>query len=183
VRSSRLDEVTTSERPPAGGHPAWLVELFQANVSAAFNVAYRLVWNRADAQDVVQSSFIKATRSISQLRDASKARGWLLSITYREALMVLRLRRDLPTDPFALPERVGQQPTPEDQFLQHELAEEIRTAIDHLPEVLRTAFVLRDVEELPMSEVAEVLDIGASAAKMRVARARELLRISLTGRI
>jgi DNA-directed RNA polymerase specialized sigma24 family protein len=105
VRSSRLDEVTSSERPPAGGHPAWLVELFQANVSAAFNVAYRLVWNRADAQDVVQTSFIKATRSISQLRDASRARGWLLSITYREALMALRSRRDLPTDPFALPER------------------------------------------------------------------------------
>ena len=175
--------MTTSEPPPAGAHPAWLVELFQANVGAAFNVAYRLVWNRADAQDVVQSSFLKATRSVSQLRDASTARGWLLSITYREALMVLRLRRDLPTDPFAIPEGAGQQPTPEDQLLQHELADEIRTAIDHLPELLRTAFVLRDVEELPMSEVAEVLDIGASAAKMRVARARELLRLSLTGRI
>ena len=175
--------MSTPERPPAGGHPAWLVELFQANVGAAFNVAYRLVWNRADAQDVVQSSFIKATRSISQLRDASKARGWLLSITYREALMVLRSRRDLPTDPFALPERVGRQPTPEDQLLQRELADEIRAAIDQLPELLRTAFVLRDVEELPMSELADVLDIGASAAKMRVARARELLRISLSGRI
>jgi DNA-directed RNA polymerase specialized sigma24 family protein len=107
VRSSRLDEVTTSEWLPAGGHPAWLVELFQANVSAAFNVAYRLVWNRADAQDVVQTSFIKATRSISQLRDASKARCWLINITYREALMVLRSRRDLPTDPFALPDPDG----------------------------------------------------------------------------
>ncbi len=175
--------MTTSEPPPAGGHPSGLVELFQANVGAAFNVAYRLVWNRADAQDVVQTSFIKAMGSVSQLRDASKARGWLLSITYREALMVLRSRRDLPTDPFAIPERVGHQPGPEDQLLQHELADEIRTAIDRLPELLRTAFVLRDVEELPMTEVAEVLDIGPSAAKMRVARARELLRISLTGRI
>lgn len=175
--------MTTSEPPPAGGHPSWLVELFQANVGAAFNVAYRLVWNRADAQDVVQTSFIKATRNVSQLRDASKARGWLLSITYREALMVLRSRRDLSIDPFAIPERVDHQPGPEDHLLQHELACEIRTAIDHLPELLRTAFVLRDVEELPMTEVAEVLDIGPSAAKMRVARARELLRISLTGRI
>jgi RNA polymerase sigma-70 factor (ECF subfamily) len=183
VHSGKLHDVTTSERPPAGAHPAWLVELFRANIGAAFNVAYRLVWNRADAQDVVQASFIKATRSISQLRDLGKARGWLLSITYREALMVLRSRRDLPTDPFALPERVGRQPTPEDEFLQHELADEIRSAIDHLPDLLRTAFVLRDVEELPMNEVAEVLDIGASAAKMRVARAREQLRISLTGRI
>jgi RNA polymerase sigma-70 factor, ECF subfamily len=59
----------------------------------------------------------------------------------------------------------------------------IRAAIDHLPETLRTAFVLRDVEELPMADVAEVLDIGLSATKMRVARAREQLRIALTGRI
>jgi RNA polymerase sigma-70 factor, ECF subfamily len=159
------------------------VEVLEANVDAAFNVAYRLVWSRADAQDVVQASFVKAIRSAGQLRDMTKARGWLLSITYREALMVLRSRRDLPTDPLALPERAGRQPTPEDQLLQRELADEIRVAIDHLPALLRTAFLLRDVEELPMAEVAVVLDIGASAAKMRVARARELLRTSLTGRI
>ena len=55
--------------------------------------------------------------------------------------------------------------------------------IGRLPEALRLAFVLRDVEELPMNEVAEVLDIGVSAAKMRVARARETLRTELTGRI
>jgi RNA polymerase sigma-70 factor (ECF subfamily) len=160
-----------------------LVQLFQANIDAAFNVAFRLVWNRADAQDVVQSAFIKAARGVDELRDGSKARSWLLSITYREALMVLRSRRDLPTDPFALPERAGRQSDPEDLVLQAELADAINASIDQLPQLLRAAFVLRDVEELPIAEVAEVLDIGVSAAKMRVARARELLRASLAGRI
>ena len=97
--------------------------------------------------------------------------------------MVLRARRDLPTDPFALPERAGRQPNPEDFVLQTELADAINASIDQLPQLLRTAFVLRDVEELPIAEVAGVLDIGISAAKMRVARARELLRASLAGRI
>ena len=175
--------MTSAERHLPNGSIAGLVELFEANVDAAFNVAYRIVWNRADAQDVVQEAFIKAARGLDQLRDPGKARSWLLRITYREALMVLRARRDVPTDPVVLRDRAGLLAGPEDQVVQRELADVIRAAIDHLPETLRTAFVLRDVEELPMAEVAEVLDIGLSATKMRVARAREQLRTALTGRI
>jgi RNA polymerase sigma-70 factor (ECF subfamily) len=59
----------------------------------------------------------------------------------------------------------------------------ISAAVGALPEPLRVAFVLRDVEELPMREVAEVLEIGESAAKMRVARARESLRVTLQGNV
>ena len=175
--------MSSPEQPPAAGSTDWLVALFEANVDAAFNVAYRLVWNRADAQDVVQSAFIKAVRARDQLLDASRARGWLLTITYREALMVLRSHRDVPTDPAELPDRAGAPDGPEDAALGAELALVIQRAIDGLPDALRLAFVLRDVEELPMNEVAEVLDIGVSAAKMRVARARETLRTELTGRI
>ncbi len=158
------------------------MELFQANADAAFNVAYRLVWNRADAEDVVQSSFVKAARGLGQLRDPDKARSWLLSITYREALAVLRTHRDIATDPAVLRDTVGVGPGPEDLAVQQELAVMIQAAIDGLPTTLRTAFVLRDVEEVPMANVAEILGIGISAAKMRVARAREVLRITLMGR-
>ncbi len=161
----------------------WLAELFHDNVDAAFNVAYRLVWNRADAHDVVQSAFVKAARARHQLLDPARARGWLLSITYREALMVLRSRRDVPTDPVELADRGGLAPDPADVSLAGELAEIIRDAIDRLPDGVRTALVLRDVEEVPMAEVADVLGIGLSAAKMRVARAREMLRIDLRERI
>ena len=176
-------DVTSSERPWSAESLAWLVDQFEGNVDAAFSVAYRIVWNRADAQDVVQNAFIKAAHGLEQLRDPDKARNWLLSITYREALMVLRARRDIPTDPVELPDHGNARVDPADLVVQHELADIIRAAIDRLPEPLRTAFVLRDVEELPMGEVAEVLEIGVSAAKMRVARARESLRIELTGRI
>lgn len=181
--TSGLDQVTSSERRWSAASLAWLVALYEANVDAAFNVAYRLVWNSADAQDVVQNAFIKAAHGREQLRDASKARSWLLSITYREALMVLRSRQDVPTDPIDLPQHGSARFDPADLLVQHELAGVIRSAIDRLPEALRTAFVLRDVEELPMGDVADVLGIGMSAAKMRVARARESLRIALTGRI
>ena len=162
---------------------ARLVELFESNADAAFNVAYRIVWNRADAQDIVQNTFVKAAGSLDQLRDPHKVRSWLLGIAYREALMMLRRRRDLPTDPGRLPDRVGSELDPAAIAIQVELADTLRAAIDQLPDTLRTALVLRDVEELPMNDVARVLDIGESAAKMRVARAREMMRVALAGRI
>ena len=72
---------------------------------------------------------------------------------------------------------------PAESAIRSELARLLDCAIRDLPDLLRAAFVLRDVEELPMNEVAHVLEIGESAAKMRVARARESLRITLAGRI
>ncbi|MGB8860076.1 MAG: sigma-70 family RNA polymerase sigma factor [Ilumatobacteraceae bacterium] len=162
---------------------SWLSALFEQTVEGAYNVAYRIVWSHADAMDVVQSAFVNAARHHGQLRDPSRSRSWLLGIAYREALMVLRSRRDSPTDPAELPERTLSGADPADASVQLELARLLDEAIGGLPDSLRVAFVLRDVEELPMRDVAQVLDIGESAAKMRVARARESLRIALDGRI
>lgn len=162
---------------------SWLVELFERTVDGAYNVAYRLLWNHADAADVVQNTFIKAVLHRDQLSEPGKARSWVLGIAYREALMVLRGRRDTPTDPSRLPDGPGHAPDPAEDALRSELAQLLGEAISALPNSLRLAFVLRDVEELPMAEVASVLEIGESAAKMRVARARESLRVTLSGRI
>jgi RNA polymerase sigma-70 factor (ECF subfamily) len=63
------------------------------------------------------------------------------------------------------------------------LAEALDTAIQDLPDTLRAVFVLRDVEELSTSEVAQVLGIGESAVKMRLAWAREQMRVSLGDRL
>lgn len=160
----------------------WLLAMFEANVDASFNVAYRVLWNRADAQDAVQAAFVRAATHLDQLTRPERARSWLLSITYREALMMLRSHRDVPTDPGRLPDRVVLGSDPADLVAGQELARILDAAIARLPEPMRTAFVLRDVEQLPMAEVAQVLDIGVSAAKMRVARAREQLRTTLVGR-
>jgi len=175
--------VDSSDRPLTPAERSWLIELFKRTVDGAYNVAYRLVWNHADALDVVQSAFVSAARHRHQLRDPQRARSWLLGIAYREALMVLRSRRDVPTDPVDLPEPVLVEVDPAESAIRSELARLLDCAIRDLPDLLRAAFVLRDVEELPMNEVAHVLEIGESAAKMRVARARESLRITLAGRI
>lgn len=173
----------TSPAPSEVGSRPWLAATFEANLDAAYNVAYRIVWSSADAQDVVQAAFIRAAGRLDQLRDAQRVRSWLLAITYREALTVLRRRRDIPTDPDDFSSLISTSLNPEELALERDQARLIDEAIRELPVRLRVAFVLRDVEELPMTEVASILDIGTSAAKMRVARAREALRLALEGRL
>ncbi len=162
---------------------AQITGLFESNADAVFNVAYRIVWNRADAEDVVQTTFIQVYLKMDQLEDQSKARSWLLQIAYRQALNVLRRRKDQPTDPSDLPDQFTSHDAAAEPALRNDLRLTIQSAIDRLPQNLRMAVILRDVEGLPMREVASVLDIGQSAAKMRVARAREQLRTDLSGLI
>ncbi len=168
------------------GRIATLTGLFEAHAESVFNVAYRITWNRSDAEDVLQSAFLQAFIHLDDLRNGDRARPWLLRICYHQALTVLRRRRDVPTDPDRLPLQRDSRfnpagDDPSDTIIARDLAETIKSAIAALPENLRLAIVLRDVEGLPMSDVAEILGIGASAAKMRVARGRESLRTTLEG--
>ena len=160
-----------------------LSELFHEHVGGVYNVAYRILWSRADAEDVVQQTFLRAFVRLEQLTERSKARSWLLTIAYRESIAVVRRRRDIPTEPASLPEAGNNSGDPALLAQHGALAERIDAAIQALPENLRSAVVLRDVEELPMAEVAEALGIGISAGKMRVARGREALRLSLQDEI
>lgn len=157
-----------------------IIALFDAHADSVYNVAWRILWNAADAEDVTQSTYLRAFARLDQLRQPERARPWLLQIAYHGALEVLRRRRDLPTDPATLPERPSSE-TPESLALRSETLAALDRAIDTLPETLRVAFVLRDVEGLSTAEVAATLEIGESAAKMRVARAREQLRQALAG--
>ena len=152
----------------AGALAQRIETLFREHIDAVYNVAYRVVWNRSDAEDVVQATFIKAFTRLDQLDDSGRLRPWLLQISYREALTVLRRRRDVPTDPMEFPETARSADSPEDAAISNDIAGLIGQALRRLDDDERLAVVLRDVEELPMREVAEVLDISLSAAKMRV---------------
>jgi RNA polymerase sigma-70 factor, ECF subfamily len=155
-----------------------LVALFDQHVNGVYTVGYRIVWNAADADDITQATFLQALVHMDKLRDPSSARAWLYRIAYREAIAVLRRRRDTPVDPADIPEQQNLV-TPETEVVALELAELLGGAIERLPLSLRAAFVLRDVEGLSMADVAFALDIGESAAKMRVHRARAQLREEL----
>ena len=180
TRSGAVAGLSTVAGPssPASDADALIAvgKLFDAHVDSVFTVAHRIVWNRADAEDVVQTTFLKAFGRLAQLRDQKRTRPWLLQIGYREAVAVLRRRRDVPTDPDAFPDRSSSRGNPGQEAEAADLRRRLVAAMASLPGTVRGAFVLRDVEELSMREVAGVLDISGSAAKMRVHRARAEMR-------
>ena len=144
---------STDSREPTGSLHARIEALFRAHVDAVYNVAYRVLWNAADAEDVVQAAFVKAFTRLDQLEDGAKARPWLLQITYREAIAIVRRRRDVPTDPTEMPETTSDDHGPDDQAIARSVADQISAALLQLRDDERMAVVLRDVEELPMREV------------------------------
>ena len=150
--------------------------LFVVHVDAVFNVAYRVLWNRSDAEDVVQATFLKAFTRLDQLADGSRVRPWILQVAYRESISIIRQRRDIPIDPVTFPDTAALEPGPVDLLVAADIAAEVSHALGRLDPAERMAVVLRDVEQLSMRDVAAVLGVGLSAAKMRVHRGRQSLR-------
>lgn len=167
------DEVSAAVSRPV---MVWVEQLFRAHVEGVFNVAYRILRNRSDAEDVAQATFVKAFTRIDQLADPSKARAWLFQVAYREAIAALRRRRDIPTDPHDTPIVECPMPGPAEQAVASAVAVEVSRALWQLAPDERMAVVLRDVEGLAMAEVADIVGVGLSAAKMRVHRGRQSLR-------
>ena len=158
-----------------------------------FATAFRIVRRREDAEEVVQDSFASVIEHLSEFRQESRFYTWLMRIAVNHALKLLRKNRrgvkhgagkealsdsyaDLPHPQFIAPWREGPVAVAERHELQNLLAE----ALDELDEKYRSVFVLRDIEERPTSEVAELMGISAANVKVRLLRARLQLRERLT---
>ncbi len=165
------------QRSVQNPEPDWLFDTFADGV---YTLAYRITRDRHLAEDVVQETFIKVIRSLVSYRGDGPIAAWIYRIGYREAVAVTRRRREDPLDPVAVAAEIDR-PTEsvEEQVLAGELVARLDEAINSLSESVRAAFVLRDVEGLSTTEVAAVLEISASAVKMRLARARESMRRQL----
>ncbi len=160
-------------------------ELMRQHQSSAFKLAMSILRDRQDSEDEVQNAFWKAFEHVNQFQYESKFSTWLTRIVVNQCLMRLRQTRrakffymddtvvgeEVMT--FDLPDRDR---TPEAQFSQLEVAQVLKHEIRRIPPLLRTVFMLRDVEELPMSDVAGALGITVAAAKSRLLRARSELR-------
>ena len=161
----------------------WIAELFEANLDAAFNVEYRITWSRAGCSGRRPGCFHQGDARqgpvARALQGAQLAPVDHLPRGAHDAAPTGTPRRT-PSTSTASREWGGSGGSPSSRRARrrHRQGDQLQLA-----EPLRTAFVLRDVEELPIAEVAEILGIGQSACKMRVSRAREHLRVSLRGAI
>ena len=139
--------------------------------------------NYADAQDVVQDAFMSAYRAKDRFRGDAAVTTWLYRIVVNAALMKLRKERrpqQMTQSNVDEVEIVDWSPGPEDETLNSELKGKLEEAIGLLSDDLRTAVVLRDIQELSNEEAADVLDISIPAFKARLHRGRLQLRSYLS---
>jgi RNA polymerase sigma-70 factor (ECF subfamily) len=151
-----------------------------------FRIAQSVTHNREDSQDAVQEAFLKAYQHLADFRGDSQFSTWLIRITLNQSLMKLRKQRaakevsldeDLRTDEETLPrEVIDWAPNPEQRFSVSELRNILIKTIEELRPILRTVFVLQDLEGLSTEQTAEVLNLSQSAVKSRLWRARLQLR-------
>jgi RNA polymerase sigma-70 factor, ECF subfamily len=149
-------------------------------------IAEHITHNREDSQDAVQEAFLKAFQHVGDFREDSQFSTWLIRITVNQALMKLRkqgttkevsLDEDFQADGDMLPREVTDwAPNPEELYRASELRDILIKALDELRPILRTVFVLRDIEGLSTDHTAEVLDLSPAAVKARLWRARLQLR-------
>jgi RNA polymerase sigma-70 factor (ECF subfamily) len=150
----------------------------------AYNIAFRMLGNAADAEDAVQDAFLSAYRARDRFRGDAQVTTWLYRIVVNAALQKVRKERK----PAAQAqgnvedlELVDWNPGPEATLLNSELREQLETALATLPEEMRAAVVLRDVQQLSTTEAAEIAGISEAAFKARLHRGRVALRNHLHG--
>ena len=152
-------------------------------------IAQTVTHNREDAQDAVQEAFLRAFQHLDGFREDSKFSTWLIRITVNQSLMKLRKQRStrevsldesLQGDGESLPFEVTDwAPNPEERYRSSELRDILAKTLQELPLILRTVFVLRDIEGLSILQTAEILGLSQTAVKARLWRARLHLREQL----
>lgn len=163
-----------------------LVHRFQQRIHA---LAWRILGQQQDAEDVVQQTFLSALEHLDAFREEATVATWLLRIATNHALKMLRKRRGLPTLPLestdvgdsyaALPHPqviARWRDTPEQLVLRKEVRQLLDQAMTELDDKYRLVFVLRDVEGLSIKETAEALGLSDATVKIRLLRARLHLR-------
>jgi RNA polymerase sigma-70 factor, ECF subfamily len=164
------------------GSPAFEAEAL-ASLDSLYRTALRLTRVPADAEDLVQETYLKAFRAADSFKPGTNLRAWLFTILHNTARNRIRDRaRDTVSVDSEAVERLTEAPppgrateTPESLLLRETLAPDLQAAIDALPEAFRQAVWLRDVEEFSYAEIADMLSIPIGTVMSRISRGRHLL--------
>jgi RNA polymerase sigma-70 factor (ECF subfamily) len=170
--------------------PAALRQVITANNQRLFRAAWSILKERSEAEDAVQSAYLKAFARIGEFEGRSALSTWLTRITINEALGRLRSSRrrkkNLEDQGVSVLDHYretlmrGSQPAAPDASLAREqLRLLLERAVAGLPDAFRSVFVLREIEGLNVEETAEALDLAPATVKTRLLRARRKLRDAL----
>ena len=184
VDASDLELVRRAQRGERGAFDL-LVLRYQHKV---IKLVARLLRDPTEAEDVAQEAFVKAYRALGSFRGDSAFYTWLYRIAVNTARNAMASRQRRPLDYEAelsegeqstVESRLRHTDTPEATVLSEEIRETVNRAVAALPEDLRTAIILREVEGLSYEEIAAAMDCPVGTVRSRIFRAREAIDRSL----
>ena len=164
------------------------VALFEDRI---YRFGVRMCGEREDARDVLQDTLIKAYTSLKDLQHPEALRSWVYRVAANACLMMRRKGKFEPEREISLEELMpkGEEGSraeipdpaslPDELLARSEIRASVRAAVESLPPPYRIVLVLRDMEHLPTSEVAQALSLPETTVKMRLHRARLMVRRSL----
>lgn len=189
VASDRTEDAQLAAQAAQGDAQAFEIIMRRHN-RLLFRTARSILKNDADTEDALQEAYLRAWRALGSFRADAKLSTWLVRIVINEALGRLRRRgaQVIPLDtamdsnesPLDTAPDENPQAQPERSAMRGEMRRLIEARIDELPDVFRTVFMLRAVEEMSVEEAATALDIPEATVRSRFFRARGLLREGLS---
>lgn len=185
-----MDEIPDIEliRMALAGDQQGYREILKRYRAPLYNLLFRMVHNKMEAEDLVQEAFIKAFGALSTFNDEYAFSTWLFKIAINNCIDHFRKKRlktfslDKPIDAKdgeirrELPDVTYQ---PEYTLLSKEKTLLIEQAIQNLPEKYRVSIILRHTEEKSYEEISQILNIPLGTVKARIFRAREMLKKQL----
>jgi RNA polymerase sigma-70 factor, ECF subfamily len=167
--------------------PSTFEQEILALIDRLYSAALRLTRSEADAQDLVQDTYLRAFRAADQFRPGTSARAWMFTILHNT---FLNARRDQGRSPIETDSDVveraadlaGGAASPEDILLREVMDVDLKGALEALPAVFREAVWLRDVEQFSYDEMATILGVPIGTVMSRISRGRRLLHDQLVAR-
>ncbi|MCD1258231.1 RNA polymerase sigma factor SigW [Paenibacillus athensensis] len=160
-----------------------LVELYRSKIQ---RLAYRMLHNRPDSEDIVQETFMRVYLNLNHYDESQKFSTWIYRIGKNVAIDLLRKKKpvqsldaelsDADDDYSYYSKLASQDHTPEHAVLQTETQEHVRKAINKLADKYKAVITLYYMEELSLQEISDKLQLPVTTVKTRLHRGRELLR-------
>jgi RNA polymerase sigma-70 factor (ECF subfamily) len=180
LKKDRLKELTDEEiiDEVKSGNIEYFSEIVKRHNQRMYRITVSYGIHDDDSEEVIQSAYISAYEKLNQFRGEAKFSTWLVRILINECLMMKRKKKKAQN--LFKDEDVtysgGNHLTPEREYMNKEIKEILESAIKQLPEKYRTAYVLKEVEGMSIEEASGVLDISKVNVKVRLHRAKSLLK-------
>ncbi len=163
-----------------------LGELFHRYQEKIYNLAYRIMGSREDAEDLVQDVFVKVYESAEQYQEKASFSTWLYRVAVNLSIDRLRKKKRERLDPLENPDTEedvslidalpADDPSPEELAIAREKKERIQSVLEEVDSRYRTIIILRDLEALSYSEIAAILGCSIGTVRSRLHRGRRLLK-------